>query len=128
WNGTAWTGLGGAGGIVKVCAENDNCTGTPIFCNAQLAGSDATALGQTIMPIYSSIQFGSWSNTQCGASGTGWSAVSGSCSTGTGSMRARCTWVMVQESGGGGGSAATAAGDGGQVQFNDGSDALAADI
>jgi hypothetical protein len=123
YTGTAWTG---GGGKTKLCLENNNCTGIPVLCGAIIAGSDGTNQPSTVLSSASNIQFGAWSNAQCGASGSGWSATNGTCGTGTGSARVRCNWVVVEEAGAGG--SATAAGSvAGAVQFNDGSDAFAAD-
>lgn len=94
-------GSGGGGGRTKVCLEDDHCSGTPLLCGAELAGSDASST--PFLTVTNNIQFGSWSNTQCGSSGTGWSASTGTCGTGTGSGLSRCRWVLVEEEGSGGG-------------------------
>lgn len=49
------------------------------------------------------IVFGSWANSQCGTSGTGWHSGLSSCSTATGNGLAQCRWVLVDTGGGGGG-------------------------
>lgn len=91
-NGSTWqSATGGGGSATSTCAETNHCSGTPVSCNG--VAPDSTA---TVSSPPSSIQYGSWSNPQCGTSGTGWYVTGfSSCSTGTGSGAARCTSVTV---------------------------------
>lgn len=76
----------------RYCTENQNCGGTPVLCKAVGGGVN----GVYAVP-YSQPSFGSWSNTQCGLSGSGWSSSSmSSCGTGAGTKRVRCDWVVVE--------------------------------
>ena len=82
-------GIGGT--TEQTCTENQYCEGTVISCNAWAPDGSATV---TSPP--NTILYGSWSNTQCGTSGTGWYTTLSSCSSGSGTTYARCDSVVVR--------------------------------
>lgn len=94
-------GGGGGGGGLKICKENDNCAWTPLLCWAR--SPDSYQVMSPDSNLNWPIIFWSWSNSQCGTSGTGWHTGLSSCSTGTGTWQAKCDWVLVDTGSGGGG-------------------------
>ncbi len=82
---------GRAGDSLRICAENDPCSGTPILCGAHAPDGAAT-----VMSPRHPIRYGSWSNGPCGTSGTGWYSRISTCSTGSGSGHSRCLWVLTK--------------------------------
>ena len=98
WDGSNWvvsqTTVATGDTTTTTCLENDNCSGTPISCAALTPDTNTTVTS----PPYT-IAYGSWSNTQCGISGTGWHIAGtgiSSCGTGSGTKYARCTSVTVE--------------------------------
>ncbi len=77
------------------CLENDNCAGTVISCNYNAPDGSGTLANGPSYPV----TFGSWSNSQCGTSGTGWHQPVSSCGTGAGSTNNKCTSVVVNPPG-----------------------------
>ena len=95
-------------GELLVCDEKTRCPGQAVGC--VLAGDDSDGGAGTLGLLNRDpnkvgfIDFGNWTNTECGQSGYGWfvSFVSwGSCGTGKGSGLKRCKYVILEAPGAG---------------------------
>lgn len=78
---------------VKICLENEYCEGTPLLCASLAPDSAATVPNSESNPIV----FGSWSNSECGTSGSGWHNKHSSCHANRGNRYAKCSWVLFVE-------------------------------
>ena len=82
-------------GFGKICLENENCSGTVKLCAGSAPDGSSVVVPGT--GGLSNASFGSWSNPQCGSSGSGWHiSPFSSCGTGSGNLIVRCSWVLVQ--------------------------------
>ena len=90
-DGSKWTSVGSGTSGVKICLENENCSGTPILCGAKAPDDSETMASTASNPII----FSSWKNDQCKTSGTGWHTSISSCGLGGGNGYNKCSWVLM---------------------------------
>jgi len=90
-DGTTQTTSAGVVSSRKICLENEYCSGTPKIC-AYFRNTSGVVSADDY-----SVSFGSWSNSQCGLSGSGWHVDNiNSCGTGSGLKQLPCAFVIVE--------------------------------
>ena len=90
-DGTTQTTSAGVVSSRKICLENEYCSGTPKIC-AYFRNTSGVVSADDY-----SVSFGSWSNPQCGLSGSGWHVDNiDSCSIDSGLKQLSCAFVIVE--------------------------------
>jgi hypothetical protein len=80
---------------VRICQEQEHCTGEVIACQHTGDDSDGVTHLNYVVDGKWAVTYGNWTNSQCGPSGGGWHQAAGTCSTGIGAGYKRCGSVRV---------------------------------